>query len=166
MRDLVLASGSTSRRAVLQAAGVVFDWISPDVDEDAVKAEQLVIGADQTLDLNGRLFDKPQNRENARETLRALRGRTHVLHSAVAVCRDGEVIWRTCETVSLTMWAFDDFFLDAYLAEQGEALLSSVGAYLVEGRGIQLFEKIDGDYFAILGLPLLPLLAFLRKERG
>lgn len=189
---VVLASTSVSRRAILQAAGLDFDAVSPGVDEDAVKlsclasgapprriavvlADQkalavsrsmpgLVIGADQTLDLDGALYDKPRDLAQARQTLAALRGKTHHLHSAIAAARDGAVVWRACQTASLTMWTFDDVFLDAYLTDQGEAVLSSVGAYLLEGRGIQLFDKIEGDYFSILGLPLLPLLAFLRSR--
>ena len=192
MTGLTLASGSVSRRAVLTAAGVSFDWLSPGVNETAVKTEQLgtgaspqniaevlaglkavavsrertglVVGADQTLDLDGRLFDKPGDLAGAKATLMALRGKTHRLHSAVAVAHEGAVVWRHCETASLTMWAFDDAFIEAYLADQGETALTSVGAYLLEGRGIQLFETIDGDYFSILGLPLLPLLRFLRSS--
>ena len=190
MSGLILASTSASRRAILDAAGVAFRAIAPDVDEDAAKAallaagagpldvaaelaslkaiavsrllSGLVIGADQTLELDGALFDKPRDLAEARRTLEALRGRAHRLHSAVAVASGGEVLWSEVVTARLTMWPFSDAFLDRYLADQGDAVLSSVGAYLIEGRGIQLFEKIEGDHFAILGLPLLPLLNYLR----
>ena len=190
MSGLILASTSASRRAILDAAGVAFTAIAPDVDEDAAKAallaagagpldvaaelaslkaiavsrllSGLVIGADQTLELDGALFDKPRDLAEARRTLEALRGRAHRLHSAVAVASGGEVLWSEVVTARLTMWPFSDAFLDRYLADQGDAVLSSVGAYLIEGRGIQLFEKIEGDHFAILGLPLLPLLNYLR----
>jgi septum formation protein len=126
------------------------------------KVDALVIGADQTLDLDGVLHDKPRGLAESRERLRALRGRRHDLHAAVAVARQGEVLWSTLDTASLTMRPFSDAFLDAYLERQGEAVMSSTGAYLLEGEGVQLFEVIEGDYFSILGLPLLGLLAFLR----
>jgi septum formation protein len=191
---IVLASGSTSRAALLRAAGVPFSVALSRVDEEAVKirmleegagpdavaealadlkatavSEQtdgLVIGADQTLDLDGVLHDKPRDLGESRERLRALRGRRHSLHAAVTVAREGETVWSTLETAHLTMRAFSDDFLEAYLARQGESLTSSTGAYLLEGEGIQLFEAIEGDYFAILGLPLLGLLAFLREAKA
>ena len=190
MSGLILASTSASRRAILEAAGVAFTAMAPEVDEDAAKAKLLsagagpldiamqladlkaiavsrrhsglVIGADQTLELGGALIDKPGDLAEARATLEALRGRTHRLHSAVVVASGGEALWRDVVTARLTMWPFSDAFLDRYLADQGDRVLSSVGAYLIEGRGIQLFEEIDGDHFAILGLPLLPLLNYLR----
>ncbi len=193
MKPVVLASQSQSRAALLSAAGVVFTRVSSGVDETAIKqrlvaeganprrvaevlgeakavavsrgAIGLVIGADQTLDLDGRLFDKADTIGEARERLTALRGRMHQLHGGLVVAEDGEVVWRHTESSSLTMRDFSDAFLDAYLARHGQAVLSSVGCYHLEGAGAQLFERIDGDYFAILGLPLLPLLGFLR-ERG
>ena len=125
----------------------------------------LVIGADQVLVLDGALFDKPVDRADAAATLRRLRGRRHELVSAVAVVLDGATIWRHAEAAHLTMRPFSDDFLDAYLDAVGEAAYASVGAYFLEGAGIQLFSEIEGDFFTILGLPLLPLLAFLR-ERG
>jgi septum formation protein len=124
----------------------------------------LVIGADQTLEFEGAVYDKPEDEARAREQLERLRGRTHSLHAAVAVARDGEILWAQSDTARLTMRAFSDRFLNAYLERQGEALLATVGAYRLEGEGVQLFEAIDGDYFSILGLPLMGLLKILRRE--
>ncbi|MDB5480591.1 MAG: septum formation protein Maf [Caulobacteraceae bacterium] len=194
MTPIVLASASASRAALLRAAGVPFTVTPSRLDEDAVKARMLrecaqpdviarrlaelkaravsetsdglVIGADQTLDLAGVLHDKPRDLAESRDRLKALRGRRHSLHAAVAVARGGEVVWSALDTASLTMRAFSDAFLDAYLERQGEAVTSSTGAYLLEGEGVQLFEAIEGDYFAILGLPLLGLLAFLREAKA
>ena len=191
---IVLASKSRSRAAVLAGAGVAFETEDSEVDEGALKArllaegagpravaEQLgeakalavsarrpddvVIGADQTLDLGGVLYDKPADLAEARSHLTAMRGRGHALHGGIVAAERGEVVWRTTETSRLWMRDFSDAFLDGYLARGGAALLASVGAYQLEGEGAQLFERIEGDYFAILGLPLLPLLGFLR-ERG
>jgi septum formation protein len=190
---IVLASASPSRAALLRAAGAPFSVIVSRVDEDEVKArllgagagpevvarelaelkartvsehaEGLVIGADQTLDLDGVLHDKPRDLDESRERLRSLRGRRHSLHAAVAVACKGEVKWSTLETARLTMRAFSDEFLEDYLERQGAAVTASIGAYLLEGEGIQLFDTIEGDYFAILGLPLLGLLAFLREAK-
>ena len=192
MTPVTLASRSVSRSAMLRAAGVAFEAVGGGVDEAAAKAgllaggasplrvaerlaamkavaastgrPGLVIGADQTLDLDGVLFDKAATPAEARERLVALRGRPHHLHSAVAVAEDGAVIWKTTDSPRLTMRAFSDAFLDGYLTRGGEALLGSVGCYLLEGEGAQLFERIEGDYFAILGLPLLPLLDLLRQK--
>lgn len=125
----------------------------------------LVIGADQILECEGRWFDKPSTVAEAARHLRALRGRTHRLICAVVVVRDGERLWRHVAEARLTMRRFSDRFLDDYLASGGPAVLESVGAYRLEGLGAQLFETIEGDYFTILGLPLLPLLDFLRGER-
>ena len=191
MMAVVLASTSAARWAILKAAGVEFETQSPAVDEGAAKislaaeglttrdmadalAEMkalkvsrrrggLVIGADQTLDLDGALIDKAPTMLAAREILLALRGRRHKLHSAVVVALDGVVIWRQVETATLTMRSFSDVFLDQYLAAEGEGVLWCVGCYRLEGRGAQLFERIDGDYFSILGLPLLGLLDLLRR---
>jgi septum formation protein len=187
---VVLASTSASRKAVLAGAGVKFEAVSPGVDEDAAKAallgegagprevadalaelkavrvsarrDGLVIGADQTLDLDGALFDKPGSLDEARERLKALRGRMHRLHAGVVVARDGEPIWREVQTSTLWMRPFSDAFLEDYLAAEGEATLKAVGCYRLEGAGAQLFSRIQGDYFAILGLPLLGLLELLR----
>ncbi len=189
---IVLASKSAARRAVLEGAGVRFEAVVAGVDEEAVKATLLsegagpreiadvlaeqkalavsrgrpdyVIGADQTLDLGGELHDKAETMDAARERLKALRGRPHKLHSAVVVAKDGAAIWRELATATLTMRDFSDAFLETYLAEEGEAALGSVGCYRLEGPGAQLFSKIEGDYFAILGLPLLGLLEALRQE--
>jgi septum formation protein len=191
MMAVTLASTSAARRAVLSAAGVQFEMLSPGVDEDAAKASLaaeglsprdtadalaelkalkvshrrggLVIGADQTLDLDGELIDKAPTMLAARERLLSLRGRRHKLHSAVVVALDGAPIWREVATATLTVRPFSDAFLDRYLAAEGEELLWSVGCYRLEGLGAQLFERIDGDYFAILGLPLLGLLDLLRR---
>lgn len=179
---------------MLERAGVAVTCDPADVDEDAVKAagraagcsvEQvaerlaeakasavavrhpgaLVLGADQMLECEGRWFDKPAGRDGAADQLRRLRGRTHRLVSAAAVARDGVVVWRGIDDARLTMRAFTDGFLDGYLQACGDGVLSSVGAYHLEGLGAQLFERVEGDFFTILGLPLLPLLGFLR-ERG
>jgi septum formation protein len=189
---VTLASKSPIRAAVLQGAGVNFEVVAPGIDEASVKADLLtrggtprsvadalasmkavavsmgrpglVIGADQTLDLEGSLYDKASSLEEARERLILLRGRTHALHAAVALARDGETIWRHTETARLTVRSFSDDFLTGYMARAGESILGSVGGYQLEGDGAQLFDRIDGDYFAILGLPLLALLAVLRRE--
>jgi septum formation protein len=191
--EVVLASTSAIRVQLLASAGVRFTAVGSGVDEQAAKTELLaqgagpclvaealarakavrvsqgrpglVIGADQTLDLDGLLFDKVADIAAARERLSDLRGRTHHLHAAVAVAEDGEIIWRQTISTSLTMRDFSDVFLDGFLDRNGEAALSSVGCYHLEGEGVQLFDRIEGDYFAILGLPLLGLLALLR-DRG
>jgi septum formation protein len=188
---VVLASASPSRAALLRAAGLVFSVVPSCVDEAAVKAqmlargagpaavaqelaelkardvsqrrEGLVIGADQTLDLDGVLYDKPRDGDESRDRLRTLRGRPHGLHAAVAVAHQDRLLWTGLETATLWMRDFSDTYLDAYLGRNAEEVVASTGAYLLEGEGIQLFDRIDGDYFAILGLPLLGLLAFLRR---
>ncbi|MEW5685701.1 MAG: nucleoside triphosphate pyrophosphatase [Pseudomonadota bacterium] len=190
--SVILASKSTARRAVLDGAAVPYEVLVAGVDEDAVKTSLLaegatprdiadalaelkalristgrtgfVIGADQTLDLDGQLYDKAESLDAARERLRILRGKTHKLHSAVVVAKDGAPIWREVVTARLTMRDFSDAFLEAYLRTEGEASLGSVGCYRLEGPGAQLFSKIEGDYFAILGLPLLGLLDLLRRH--
>ena len=190
--SLTLASASVSRRRMLEAVGLDFIVDAPRVDEDAAKAslraegikprdqadalaelkarsvsrrrEGFVIGADQMLAVEGETLDKPKDMAQARAHLLRLRGRTHELLTAVAVARDGAVIWRHIETPRLKMRAFSDAYLDEYLAQEGESALSSVGAYKLEGLGAHLFERVEGDYFAVLGLPLLPLLAFLREH--
>ena len=189
---LVLASKSATRRAVLDGAGVAYEASGSGVDEDAAKAEllargatprdiagalaeqkalavsagrsELVIGADQTLEFEGRLYDKVETVSAARDRLRALRGKPHDLHSAVVVARDGATVWRETESATLTMRDFSDAFLETYLAAEGEAALGSVGCYRLENLGVQLFSEIRGDYFTILGLPLMGLLDLLRRE--
>ena len=185
---LILASKSAARRAVLTDAGVPFTVQVADVDEDALKtpgvdpvelavelarakalavsrhdAEAWVLGADQTLDFDGGLISKAPTLAAARERLTAMRGRTHQLHSGAALARNGQVVWSGVDTVEMRMRDFSDAFLDAYLAAEGEALLTCVGSYRLEGLGSQLFEAIEGDYFTVLGLPLWPVLAELRR---
>jgi septum formation protein len=188
----IMASASTARARLLREAGVTVVIDPADLDEEAVKSTQrragagalgcattlavakaqtiarrhpgaLVIGADQILALGDEWFDKPTDISAAWRQLAALRGRTHSLPTAVCVCRDEVVLWRAASEPRLTMHDFGDAFLDAYLAAEGEAVLSSVGAYRVEGRGAQLFAAIEGDHFAIQGLPLIELLGFLRS---
>ena len=187
---LILASGSATRRKILEDAGIAIVVEKPRVDEEAVKAglraeglkprEQadalaevkalsvsrlrggLVLGADQMLALGDEAFDKPADRIEARAQLVALRGKTHALLTAAVIAREGQVIWRHVDTPKLTMRAFSDAFLDDYLDRVGEGALSSVGGYQLEGLGAQLFSRVDGDYFSVLGLPLMPLLSYLR----
>jgi septum formation protein len=189
---LVLASGSAARRQMLEAAGLAFEVDVPRVDEEAAKAslrgeglkprdqadalaelkalsvsrgrKAFVIGADQMLALGSEVFDKPKSAAEAREHLLRLRGQTHELITAAVVAREGAIIWRHIDTPKLKMRAFSDAFLDDYLSRAGERVLHSVGAYQLEGLGAQLFERVEGDYFSVLGLPLLPLLAFLRQH--
>ena len=189
----MLASASSARAQVLDGAGIPYLRDPASIDEGVIKSAfrakgataaaaaealarakagavskrhegALVVGADQILECGDAWFDKPADGERAVAHLRALRGRTHSLVSAVCVVRDGECAWRHVETARLTMWAFDDAFIGRYLERAGEAALESLGAYRLEGLGIQLFSDIQGDFFAILGLPLLPLLAFLRRN--
>lgn len=194
VQEIVLASTSRARRELLAAAGVAFTVEAADVDEPAVRAKlgsgrrveprhvaevlaaakaedvggkrpgSLVIGADQVLALGDELLSKAPTLEAARTTLRKLRGRTHELHSAVAFAQKGKVAWAHVATARLTMRDFSDAFLDDYLKRAGDSVGQSVGAYELEGLGVQLFERIEGDYFTILGLPLLPVLAELRAR--
>lgn len=187
---LVLASKSAARRAMLENAGVAFEARVAGVDEDAIKAQSgdldaaalavrlaeakalavsrddetaWVLGSDQTLAFDGGLISKAPTLEAARERLKSMRGRTHHLHSGAALAVKGQVVWSGVDTVRMRMRDFSDAFLDAYLAAEGEVLLSCVGAYRLEGLGSQLFEAVDGDYFTVLGLPLWPVLAELRR---
>jgi septum formation protein len=188
---LVLASGSTVRRALLEAAGIPVEARPANLDERAIEADEpsedpsavaallsrekalrvaasvpgrLVVGADQTLALGRRRFDKPAGRAAARAQLKALAGRTHELHAAVAVVRGRDVLFEHVAVARLTMRPLSETFLDRYLDAVGAAVSASVGAYQVEATGIGLFDRIEGDHFTILGLPLLPLLAYLRAE--
>jgi nucleoside triphosphate pyrophosphatase len=191
---LILASGSKSRARILEAAGLAFIVEPPGLDEAVMrqavsgerslsphdvaevlaraKAEAVsdlarqayVIGSDQVLALGETVFSKPDSMEAARRQLLDLRGKTHTLHTAVAVATNGETIWAETTIATLTMRKLSPEFIGRYLAAAGDEVLNSVGAYQLESLGVQLFEKIDGDYFSILGLPLIPLLDTLRRE--
>ena len=190
-QPLVLASKSDVRGKMLAAAGLRFEIRPAQIDERAVEAEagttdaaavarllarakadavagslpgRLVLGADQTLARGNRRFSKPADRAAAAEQLRALRGRTHELNSALALVRDGAVLFDCVDSARLTMRNISERFLESYLDMAGDAALASVGGYQLEGIGIHLFERVDGDYFTILGLPLLPLLKYLREN--
>lgn len=188
---LVLASKSSIRRALLEAAGIPLTIEPAAIDERAIesskaasasaanvalllarekalevarrRSKSTVLGADQTLALGARRFSKPANALAAREQLKALAGKTHELHAAVAVAQGGEIVFETLATARLTVRPLSESFLDAYLAAAGERVSSSVGAYQLERLGVHLFERVEGDHFTILGLPLLPLLAYFRS---
>jgi septum formation protein len=189
---LILASQSRARQTLLANAGIAFEAVPADIDERAVQQAsrliapgdiaallarekalyvsmrqpgQFVVGADQTLALGTRLFSKPRGRAQAAEQLRALAGRSHELHSAVAVARAGKILFEAAAVARMTMRRLGEAEIDAYLDEAGDAVTASVGAYQLEGLGVHLFERIEGDHFTILGLPLLQLLAYLRSER-
>lgn len=193
MMALILASKSEARARLLRAAGLAITTEPADLDERAVEAPavrrgatpaevarllaeakalavsrtragRLVIGADQTLALGGERFSKPKDRADAASQLAALRGRTHVLASGTALARDGSILWSDVSEARLTMRAFSDAFLGDYLERMGDLAMTTVGGYQLEGLGVQLFERIDGDYFTILGLALLPLLDSLRAQ--
>lgn len=190
---VILASTSATRRDLLRRAGLHVETMAPGVDEEEVKAalrsrratggataealaelkarkisaanpDALVIGADQMLVCGTLWFSKPETVEKARDQLRTLRDKTHDLFTSVCVARDGVRLWHHTDTAHLTMRNFSDAFLDDYLRQMGPDVLQSVGAYQAEGLGIQLFSRILGDYFGIMGLPLLPLLDFLRTH--
>lgn len=188
----ILASRSNARQKLLQNARLNFEALPADIDERTIQQEsglrdggavaehlarskalhvaglkpgRTIIGADQTLALGGELFNKPADRTAAASQLRALSDRTHYLHSAVVVAQDSDVLFSHVAVAGMTMRALDDETIAQYLDQAGDAALQSVGGYQLEGLGIRLFERIDGDYFTILGLPLLPLLTFLRGAK-
>lgn len=189
---LVLASASPFRRTLLANAGLAFEARAAAIDERALEQpleasgaspadvalalaeakgkdvaryfpNALVIGSDQTMSLGTRVYHKPRDMTEAAEHLRSLSGRTHSLNSAIVLVRDDEVVWQHVSTAKMTVRPLSDGFIDRHLARVGEKALTSVGAYQLEGEGIQLFETIEGDYFTILGLPMLPLLSKLRE---
>ena len=190
--QLILASGSAIRADILRAAGVPFKVIKPDVDEDAIKdrgkragktlheiardladakaldvkagPESLVLGADQIMAFDGEGFDKPKSLDEARARLRDLQGRTHSLINAISIARVGEIVFRNIEEPRLVMRAMSNDEIDAYLIEAGEGVLASVGAYQVENLGARLFDRIEGEYFAVLGLSLFAVLGYLRAS--
>lgn len=188
---IILASASATRRALLEATGLLFETRPAAIDETSIKQSSqaegispietaqvlaelkaarvripgaLIIGADQILTCENRWFDKPADRAEARSQLQFLRGKTHTLHTALTCLRDGVVIWHHNEAPLLKMRDFSDTFLEIYLDQELPGILSSVGAYRLESAGAQLFDRVTGDYSAILGLPLLPLLGFLRQH--
>lgn len=190
--SIILASGSASRRALLKNAGVDAVSISPILDEDSVKTglrasnvpirdqamklaelkgqkvsaqnPGLVIAGDQMLALGERAFDKPKDKDEARGHLEALGGQTHTLETAIVICDGGVPVWRHLARPKLTMRPLSKAYIDTYLDEVGDSVLQTVGGYQLESLGSQLFTKIEGDYFSILGLPLLPLLDYLRTR--
>ena len=188
---MILASQSHARKMLLANAGIAFEAVPADIDERALQKNsglaapgeiagllarekasfvssnnpgRYVIGADQTLALGSRLFSKPVGRTQAADQLRLLAGHAHELHSAVAVARDGKILFCEIAVARMTMRRLDESEIEAYLDQAGQAVTTSVGAYQLEGLGVHLFERIEGDHFTILGLPLLPLLAYLRGQ--
>jgi septum formation protein len=191
VQPLILASQSLARRELLANAGITFDAMPADIDERGIQKKsglkapgeiaallaerkaafislrhpgRYVLGADQILALGDRMFSKPAGREQAAEQLAILAGRTHELHSALAVVCDGATLFSNVSVAHMTMRKLDDAAINAYLDAAGDKVTTSVGAYQLEGLGVHLFELIEGDHFTILGLPLLPLLSFLRGE--
>ena len=187
---LILASRSTTRIRLLQNVGIPFKAQSSLVDESQLKSEHAhltqvqmaqhlarakalslstsnpnyyILGADQTLSCDNRVFQKPRDKQDARNQLLYLKSKTHELHSAIAVVKNEQIVFEYVDTAKMTMRNFSEHFLETYLASVGTDVLNAVGCYHYEGQGIQLFEAVEGDYFTILGLPLLPLLAFLRQ---
>ena len=191
MDQIILASSSKTRKELLESAGICFESQPAKIDEQEIRAslqaekrdafviaemlaehkalvvsrkrpDALVIGADQILECKNVIFSKPESRTKARQQLTLLRDKEHRLVSSVVVAQSGERLWHNTDSALLQMRSFSDLFLDDYLTDLGEGLLDSPGCYRVEGRGVQLFARITGDYFTILGLPLLPLLDYLR----
>ena len=189
---LILASKSLARRTMLSAAGIPIEIVHAQIDERAIERtlgekrdpdelalllswekasavsfklpSRIVVGADQTLAMGSIRFNKPADRDEAREQLRRLRGQSHTLHSAVTLVQDGSVLFKVVDTARLRMRNFSDRFLEEYLEAAGPSVTQSVGGYQLEKLGVHLFERVEGDYFTILGMPLLPLLAFLRQQ--
>jgi septum formation protein len=188
---LLLASGSATRRRMLEAAGIPFDWGSPGADEEKAKQrlvavgagaaaiaqhlaelkalslpgrpDDLVLGSDQVLEqADGTMLSKAGSRSEASEQLRALSGKEHRLHSAASLVQQGQAVWRGMETATLRMRPLSEQFIETYLEQEWEEVGGSVGVYRIEGPGVQLFEKVEGSHWAILGMPLLPLLEELR----
>ena len=190
--SLILASASPFRRQLLENAGITFQAKAAEIDERAIEAEVerkglmpeeialvlaeakardvgqafgddvIIIGSDQTMSLGSRVYHKPKDMDEARDTLLSLSGQTHQLNSAIVLTRGHQVLWKHISSARLSVRPLSAAFVDAHLSRVGKKALTSVGAYQLEGEGIQLFEKIEGDYFTILGLPMLPLLARLR----
>lgn len=189
---LILASKSLARRTMLSAAGIPIEIMQAQIDERAIERmlgekrdpdelalllswekasavsfrmpSRIVVGADQTLAMGLVRFNKPANRDEAREQLQRLRGQSHTLHSALTLVQDGQVLFKVVDTARLRMRDFSDRFLEEYLEAAGPSVTESVGGYQLEKLGVHLFERVEGDYFTILGMPLLPLLAFLRGQ--
>lgn len=189
---VILASGSQIRRQLMTDAGLDFEVIAKPVDEGAIKASMLaesarlqdiadalaeakamrvsrleegfVIGADQIMVMDRQLFDKPKTIDEARERLKLMRGKTHYLIGAVVICEGRQAVWRHMAKTKLTMRDFSDAFLDEYIEKEGDLLTKSVGAYRFEGLGAQLFSHVEGDFFSILGLSLLPVMDYLRTR--
>lgn len=189
---LILASKSLARRTMLSAAGIPIEIVQAQIDERAVERtlgekrdpdelalllswekasavsfrmpSRIVVGADQTLAMGSVRFNKPANRDEAREQLQRLRGQSHTLHSALTLVQDGSVLFKVVDTARLRMRDFSERFLEEYLEAAGSSVTESVGGYQLEKLGVHLFERVEGDYFTILGMPLLPLLAFLRQQ--
>lgn len=190
--NIILASGSAIRRKILTDAGVPFEVVVKPVDEAAIKASMLaegapirdiadalaeakavrvsrqtsglVIGADQIMEMDGQLFDKPRDMAEARARLLSMRGKAHHLVGSVVICEDGAPVWRYASRTTLHVRAFSEAFIDHYLESEGQAVLQAVGAYKFEERGAQLFTKVEGDFFSILGLSLLPVMDYLRTR--
>jgi len=179
--NLILASTSKTRQALLHNAGIAFTAMAPNTDEASLKtkhqdqpahemalilakAKALSLASDSHRPVDGKIFDKPQNLDEAKSHLRQLSGQTHILQSAMAIAENNTIIWTSVNQAKLTMRKLSATFIDEYVAREAPHILHSVGAYQLEASGIQLFDKIEGDYFTILGLPLLPLLQFLRHR--